>query len=67
MELASRPRHAAEPGNRDKGLQVMQVHWVIRKADVTTKNYALDGGELASQMEGVLAQSENRSCSGTKE
>jgi hypothetical protein len=42
MELASRARHAAEAGNRDKRLQVMQVHLAIRKADITGKDYALD-------------------------
>jgi hypothetical protein len=26
VELASRARHAAKPGNRDESLQVMQVH-----------------------------------------
>ena len=31
MELASRTRHPAEPGNRDEGLQVMQVHLAIKK------------------------------------
>src|SRR4029077_13637949 len=34
MELAGRARHAAEASNRDEGLQVMQVHLVIRKADI---------------------------------
>jgi hypothetical protein len=31
MELASRARHAAEAGNRDEGLQVMQVHRLSEK------------------------------------
>src|SRR4029077_4424350 len=49
MELASRTRHAAEPSNRDEGLQVMQVHFFIRKADAERLNYALDGANPASQ------------------
>src|SRR5215468_9788050 len=50
MEFASRARYTAESGNRDKGLQVMQVHLIIRKADMVLQNYAFDGSKPASQI-----------------
>jgi hypothetical protein len=54
MELASRARHTAEPGNRDEGLQVMKIHLIIKKADVRLQDYALDGGKLPSQMRATV-------------
>jgi hypothetical protein len=50
MELAGRARHPAELGNRDESLNVVEVHFGIRKADRPLAHYAFDGGTPASQM-----------------